>query len=404
MSTPAAPSLYSQEYLNLPSEERTKLLQRLKIILQKEYDHTTVPRFEWALLLLCDISKLESIVMLLEEGTITPGHFDALMDQAQKVIWEWTQSCRKDNNTLSSKTSVKSQSALTRDSVLPESARRRDQAKCVITKAWPINVCHIYPFSLLNANRSTAEYPTHYIWRTLINWWPAEKVNRWKEKIFNESGNPCDSLQNMITLSPCLHAMWNRGVFALRPVSRPAPDGRILTVEFLWIPPTGPLSSYLDRVDILTPPPPIIMKQSKTWLTTTTEFPIGATYMWEEDDENVRRVRTGDLISITTPDPEKYPLPSYDLLEMQFILQRLVRMSAAAGEIDQFTSSNDSGSERDANVTTWLESVSPEGCKSSLDTKGSLEPVSTPYDPTDTEWEGAYMEAHSHGHGSAYLC
>jgi hypothetical protein len=46
--------------------------------------------------------------------------------------------------------------------------------------------------------------------------------------------------------------------------------------------------------------------------------------------------RSGDKISLKTDDPKTLPLPHFALLEMQWILQRVAAMSAAAELYDDF--------------------------------------------------------------------
>jgi hypothetical protein len=41
-------------------------------------------------------------------------------------------------------------------------------------------------------------------------------------------------------------------------------------------------------------------------------------------------IRSGDTFTLTTDDPESRPLPSLELLDMQWVLQRLVAMCGAA--------------------------------------------------------------------------
>jgi hypothetical protein len=49
-----------------------------------------------------------------------------------------------------------------------------------------------------------------------------------------------------------------------------------------------------------------------------------------ENDGSDRRICSGDIFTLTTNDPEKRPLPSMELLEMQWILQRLMGMCGSA--------------------------------------------------------------------------
>lgn len=44
---------------------------------------------------------------------------------------------------------------------------------------------------------------------------------------------------------------------------------------------------------------------------------------------------SGDVISFTTHDPQKLPLPSFDLLDMQWALHRVTALSGAADATDE---------------------------------------------------------------------
>src|SRR3954447_20458523 len=68
----------------------------------------------------------------------------------------------------------------------------------------------------------------------------------------------------------------------------------------------------------------------------------------QNDGSTPRFIRSGETFDFTTKDPENLPLPSMELLEMQWVLQRLVAMSGAAGwpsldDIDDDTVDEDYG-------------------------------------------------------------
>lgn len=48
-----------------------------------------------------------------------------------------------------------------------------------------------------------------------------------------------------------------------------------------------------------------------------------------------RCICSGDILTFTTEDPEKWPLPSVDLLYMQWVLNRLVALAGAADVTDE---------------------------------------------------------------------
>lgn len=109
--------------------------------------------------------------------------------------------------------------------------------------------------------------------------------------------------------------MWNNGEFALCPVYE-SPDHTVLVLQFFWqreYEPDG------GTVTLSTAPP--LIPQCR-------HHSVG----YESRDGNVE---SGDIITISTPDPERLPLPSYRLLQLQWFLTRIVGLAAAA-DVDQF--------------------------------------------------------------------
>ena len=59
---------------------------------------------------------------------------------------------------------------------------------------------------------------------------------------------------------------------------------------------------------------------------------IGTDYSLSYPRDGQRReIESGEIFELTTNNPETHPLPSWELLEMQWFLQRVVAMSGAAG-------------------------------------------------------------------------
>lgn len=52
-------------------------------------------------------------------------------------------------------------------------------------------------------------------------------------------------------------------------------------------------------------------------------------------------IQSGDEIRITTEDPQNCPLPHWDLLEMQWVLNRVVAMSGAVDVDSEFDDVDD---------------------------------------------------------------
>jgi hypothetical protein len=127
-----------------------------------------------------------------------------------------------------------------------------------------------------------------------------------------------------------------RGLFALKPLKL-SRDGKTLIVQFF----RQVLGNYeIDsEVDLVTEPP------SSKGLELVGD---GYHLTRVENDRSILRICSGETFTFTTKDPQNLPLPSLELLEMQWILQRLVGMSGAAGwpsldEIDDDTVDDDDG-------------------------------------------------------------
>ena len=152
--------------------------------------------------------------------------------------------------------------------------------------------------------------------------WDKDRIIKWKSTIFQDPQNPDTGVEacfNLISLNSYAHDMWGKGVFALKPLAL-SNDHKELTVQFFW----QPQSNYKpnNHVDLLTEPIPSVGLNL-----------IGDGYILNciENDGSDRCICSGDIFNLTTNDPEKRPLPSMDLLEMQRVLQCLMGMCSSAG-------------------------------------------------------------------------
>ena len=72
-------------------------------------------------------------------------------------------------------------------------------------------------------------------WEHLKNFWSEEKVAAWEVELFprglSETGD--ERVDNLITLSKNAHVQWNRGAFALKPISI-SDENTTLKVQFFW--------------------------------------------------------------------------------------------------------------------------------------------------------------------------
>jgi hypothetical protein len=201
-------------------------------------------------------------------------------------------------------------------------AKERDGKMCVLTGSGLVEVAHIYPFSQLKYPEEDTFGARHIFWDHLKNFWPEEKVTTWIAQLFPRglcrTGD--ERVDNQITLSRDAHGLWNRGAFALKPISI-SDDKTTLEVQFFWQKRqanTKPAMSLL------------IMPYSTRGLEqddTTTD--AGINVLHDERRQGVK-IKSGDVFELKTDDVAQQPLPSFQLLELQWFLTRVVGMAGAA--------------------------------------------------------------------------
>jgi len=214
-------------------------------------------------------------------------------------------------------------------------AQERDGKACAITRISQHQVAHIYRHGLINLPNIQTVFDRCIpsIWKLLHVFWDEDKVMRWRRSIFrdpNDPEKPCDGCYNMICLRDDIHSMWEKGIFALRPISL-SPDQKQLHLQFYWQPKQthGPN----DFVEVAKAP-----LSSKD----LTEV-AGNELSYKDNNQVWVSIKSGYLFTMTTCDPERLPLPSFELLEMQWNLARIVSMSAAAEEQEGVDSDNGDG-------------------------------------------------------------
>jgi hypothetical protein len=165
----------------------------------------------------------------------------------------------------------------------------------------------------------------------LKNFWSKEKVAAWEVELF--PAGICDfgieRVYNLITLSRNAHDMWSRGAFALKPISE-SDDKMTLEVQFFW---QNKQKDTQQTMSLLTTP------SSTEGLDENTGVFRGAARLYRND----KRIQSGDYFKLQTDNPETKPLPSFQLLELQWFLQRIQGMAGAA-DID-WPPYSDSGSD-----------------------------------------------------------
>ncbi|KAL3494668.1 hypothetical protein BJX62DRAFT_26197 [Aspergillus germanicus] len=186
--------------------------------------------------------------------------------------------------------------------------KRRDEYRCVVTGGGDaIEAAHIYPYAL---GARTGDEAVDQFWEKLRCFWPAEVVDAWHAS--TDGPESTEQIRNELTLAATPHRMWDQGRIGLNPISVSA-DGTRMEVEFHFLP-------ELDnkRKDLTTPPPD---PRALAFSSSDTLLPNFA---------RQSLLRSGDVLIFTTPSPDELPLPSFELLRMKWVLNRLVALSGAA--------------------------------------------------------------------------
>jgi len=185
---------------------------------------------------------------------------------------------------------------------------------------------------MLNKPKNPSPFKTTPdFWRLLRIFWDEDRVEKWKNKIFPDPQNPdtgVESCFGLICLEPTTHVRWTMGLFALKPLKL-SDDKKKLDIQFFWqcqyshqpadcidLLKEPNSSKGLSQVEKLEPFPVHGERQSNPYYIATSQ---------------PRLIQSGDVFTLTTDDPNLKPLPCWELLEMQWFLQRLTAMSGAAG-------------------------------------------------------------------------
>jgi hypothetical protein len=205
------------------------------------------------------------------------------------------------------------------------SAEQRDNYCCVLTGNGINEVAHIYPFSSLKNKEEDVFGSRHIFWDHLKIFWPEEKVAAWEAELFpggiDETG--IDKVYNLLTLSRDAHASWNRGAFALKPISV-YNDNSTLKVQFFW---QKKQEDTQPTISLLTTP-------FSTENLDHNKGAVDSSIIRLFNIHTQKPIKSGEFFELQTDDAIARPLPSFQLLEMQWFLQRVVGMAGAAGPYD----------------------------------------------------------------------
>lgn len=210
-------------------------------------------------------------------------------------------------------------------------AVQRDQNRCILTRCPDPEGCHIYPYCLLK--KENANIRSEF-WNTLGTFWSKDQIETWKGKLF-KSHPDGETTANVISLRKDIHELWNKGYFALKPTSL-SNDKKTLVITFYW-----QVRVNDEDLNLQTQPPSTRDLENNGDLDTYLTFRVASAF---------HQIKSGDTFTITTDDLVKRPLPSFELLRLQFFLQRIAGMAGAAEPEDLEEWGDDDGASDGAGI------------------------------------------------------
>ncbi|KAE8421407.1 hypothetical protein BDV36DRAFT_292333 [Aspergillus pseudocaelatus] len=267
----------------------------------------------WAVLWLSDIEQLEDLSNM--KAGLLSATLTGLVVPTRQIILQWASRARSVD---SDKTSKRKRSDSIKDTCII-----RDKYCLLTGKGEPVEIAHIYPYSMMGKPKTTQEL----FWRHLESFWHPERIARWKKTVMDPSG--VKVLENIMCLSRDSHGLWGKARFALQPLELSV-DRKALAVRFFWI----PVSKYMKTMGLKTTPflPPNLGHTGQR--------------IRLFNCESEKPICSGDVITMKTSDPDEYPLPSFELLEMQWFLTRALGLSGAA-DVDPAEWDSDSDDEEE---------------------------------------------------------
>jgi hypothetical protein len=309
--------LANEERFNVQTFQRKILLCRLETATAGQ----RVPAAFWALAQVCDIQRLEWMVHL---ANLSLEFSRTFSDISCGFPFRWV---FKPPHHQKSFSTVTSGTFSSRRSGFPPvarwSAKERDGFQCVITGARKgYEAAPIFP-RVPGISRLNDESWIPDFWSYVDVFWGEATAERWRKAVFNDPANPntpVNDCSNLICLQRDLRAAWLDGYFALRPVWL-ATNKTEMEIEFYWQP------QYTHRVfDMIdTTKEPMSSKNLSSVKGMVVMVGEG-----DRTDPASRPIESGYRFKMRTDNPDTHPLPSYDLLDIQWHLTRIVAMSSAA--------------------------------------------------------------------------
>ncbi|RJE26319.1 hypothetical protein PHISCL_01388 [Aspergillus sclerotialis] len=157
----------------------------------------------------------------------------------------------------------------------------------------------------------------------LKTFWSEQKIKAWMHEVVGARGT--EILANRIAMALNVHRYWGKAMFAIKPIEI-SKDGKTLYAEFYWLPTDKPGSRSM-------------LSPSK--ISNNMDSTGDHVSLWNIITD--RRLHSGEQIVFHTDDPEAKPLPSSELLKMQWVLHRVAALSGAAEYEDDYDTDDGDG-------------------------------------------------------------
>jgi hypothetical protein len=197
------------------------------------------------------------------------------------------------------------------------------------------DVAHIIPFSLqstLKQSETRKLDNRNWFWRVIKMMYTEDEVQEIKKAagaIGNPSSGLAQRLDNLLSLNNFAHRRWTMGHFAFEPIPRkPEDENRKQSMIFHWLPTikfSGTITSEIHP-------------EHEEGPADSSNIAFLGDRLYRADGE---RICSGQRIDMTTTDPERLPLPSYELLRLQWDMQRLLHLSGGAEPLELSDDSDD---------------------------------------------------------------
>lgn len=164
-------------------------------------------------------------------------------------------------------------------------------------------------------------------------------MNEWASLLGTLQGT--ERLLNTITLNVLAHKAWGQALFAFKHLETSA-GGKRMDLQFYWLKPHQKTPTRLNKEDFIKRP---LLPSNEA---------CGEDLLFFHNVCTSQQIKSGDIITMRTSYPDEESLPSKALIDLQWYLNRIASLSAAAtdAELKKFSDDDDDGFDSRAILAT----------------------------------------------------